>query len=232
MARVVEARNLVVRAGGTLIAGPINLEVYKGEFLVIAGPNGAGKTSLLKALTGLADDVAGYSLVRGSAAYIPQSDMLLPWKTLLENIIFPLIIRGTPRSDALNRARRIAKLLGLMPHLDKYPRQASGGTRRKASVARGLIVGADLLLLDEPFAGLDVAAKGALLDALHNLSKRGITMLLVTHDLLLASRVADRIMVLMPPPEGIIGEYLLKGLDRGERYDVAERIVELISGEG
>ncbi len=231
MDRVVEARGLRVRAGGTLIAGPVDFEIYRGEVVVLAGPNGAGKTSILKALTGLINGVEGYYRVRGTPAYIPQSDMLLPWKTLLDNIVFPLIIRGTPKDRAIERGERIAKLLGLTPHLRKYPRQASGGTRRKASVARGLIVGADILLLDEPFTGLDVAAKGALLEALQSLSREGITMLLVTHDLLLASRIAERILVLMPPPAGLVGEYDLRGMGKAERYSVAERVVELISGK-
>jgi len=229
---IIEARDLMVYAGGTPIAGPATFSVGRGEFTVIAGPNGAGKTSLLKALAGLISSVDGHLSIRGTPAYIPQTDMLLPWKTLLENIILPLIIRGTPRRVAVERARSIAGVLGLSQHLLKYPREASGGTRRKASVARGLVIGADLLLLDEPFAGLDVAAKGALLNALHGLSRDGITLLLVTHDLLLASRVADRLVVLLPPPRGVVSVYLLRGLSGSERYEVAENIVGLIAGEG
>ena len=229
---VIEARNLVVRAGGTPISGPASLRVSRGEIVVIAGPNGAGKTSLLRALAGLADSVEGYYRVRGTPAYIPQSDMLLPWKTLGDNIAFPLLVRGTPREEAWRRVEGVANLLGLKPHLSKYPREASGGTRRKASVARGLVVGADVLLLDEPFAGLDVAAKGALLEGLRRLAGEGITMVLVTHDLLLASRIADRILVLLPPPRGLSAEYSLRGLGRVERYGVAEEVVELITREG
>ncbi|MCE4619878.1 MAG: ATP-binding cassette domain-containing protein [Desulfurococcales archaeon] len=229
---VIEARNLVVGAGGTPISGPATLRASRGEIVVIAGPNGAGKTSLLRALAGLADHVEGYYHIRGTPAYIPQSDMLLPWKTLGDNIAFPLLVRGTPRREAWRRVEGVAGLLGLKPHLSKYPREASGGTRRKASVARGLVVGADVLLLDEPFAGLDVAAKGALLEGLRRLAGEGITMVLVTHDLLLASRIADRILVLLPPPRGLSAEYSLRGLGKAERYGVAEEVVELITREG
>lgn len=229
---MIEAEDLVVAPGGRARMGPATFTVEKGSIVVIAGPNGAGKTTLLKAIAGLVGGVRGRLVVRGTPTYIPQSDMLLPWKTLLDNIILPLRVRGTPREEAVERAKRVARLLGLEEHLGKYPRHASGGTRRKASVARGLVMGADILLLDEPFSGVDVAGKAALIDMLAGLVIGGISIVLVTHDLLLASRIADRIVVLMPPPKGVVGTYDLTGLERGERYGVAEEIVSMLSPHG
>lgn len=229
---VVEARELVVELGGTPRAGPATFNVERGSVVVVAGPNGAGKTTLLRAIAGLVRDVRGKLLVRGTPIYIPQSDLLLPWKTLLDNIILPLTVKGVPREEAVERAQRVSKLLGLTEHLDKYPRHASGGTRRKAAVARGLVMGADILLLDEPFTGVDVAARAALIDMLAGLVLGGLSIILVTHDLYLASRIADRILVLMPPPRGVVEVFELSGLDRSGRYRVAERVVSMISSPG
>ncbi|NOZ30890.1 MAG: ATP-binding cassette domain-containing protein [Crenarchaeota archaeon] len=229
---VVEARELVVELGGTPRAGPATFTVKKGSVVVVAGPNGAGKTTLLKAIAGLVRDVKGELVVRGTPIYIPQSDLLLPWKTLLDNIILPLTVKGVPRREAVERAQRVSKLLGLTEHLEKYPRHASGGTRRKAAVARGLVMGADILLLDEPFTGVDVAARAALIDMLAGLVLGGLSIVLVTHDLYLASRIADRILVLMPPPQGVVEAFDLSGMDRSGRYRVAEKVVSMISSPG
>lgn len=226
---VVEARDLVVEVGGVVRAGPASFSVGKGSLVVVAGPNGAGKTTLLKAVAGVLPGVRGVLRVRGTPAYIPQSDLLLPWRTLLDNIILPLTLRGVPRGVAVERARRVAGLLGLMGHLDKYPRHASGGTRRKAAVARGLVMGADLFLLDEPFSGVDVAARAALIEMLAGLLDRGLSIVLVTHDLYLASRIADRVVVLLPPPRGVVGVFELRGLDSAGRIRVADRVISLIS---
>ncbi|MCE4618492.1 MAG: ATP-binding cassette domain-containing protein [Desulfurococcales archaeon] len=229
---VVETKELVVELGGTPRAGPATFTVERGSVVVVAGPNGAGKTTLLKAIAGLVRDVKGELIVRGTPIYIPQSDLLLPWKTLLDNIILPLTVRGVPRQEAVERAHRVSSLLGLGEHLEKYPRHASGGTRRKAAVARGLVMGADLLLLDEPFTGVDVAARAALIDMLAGLVLGGLSVMLVTHDLYLASRIADKIIVLMPPPRGVVGVFDLVELDRSERYRVAEKVVSMISSSG
>ena len=226
---VVEAKELVVELGETPRAGPASFTVEKGSVVVVAGPNGAGKTTLLKAIAGLVRDVKGELVVRGTPIYIPQSDLLLPWKTLLDNIILPLTVKGVSRQEAVERAHRISKLLGLTEHLEKYPRHASGGTRRKAAVARGLVMGADILLLDEPFTGVDVAARAALIDMLAGLVLGGLSVMLVTHDLYLASRIANKILVLMPPPRGIVEVFDLVELDRSERYRVAEKVVSMIS---
>ncbi len=226
---VIEMRELVAGYDGAPVAGPATLKVSKGEVLMIVGPNGAGKTTLLRTIAGLVEPQSGALTVRGRPHYIPQSDMLLPWKTIGENVILPLTLRGMSREEALRASREIVRILGLGPYLDKYPRHASGGTRRKAAVARGLVAGADIILLDEPFTGVDVASQAALLEALSSLSNRGITIVVVTHQIHLVSRIADRAILLLPYPTGVAREYPLSGLSREERYEVADEVVTDLS---
>ncbi len=217
-----------VYIGGRLASGPATLSLGDGEILMLVGPNGAGKTSLLKAIAGLLP-YRGRMAVEGTPAYIPQRDLLLPWLTLRENIALPLIIEGRPRVEAYSKAENIARRLGLSAYLGLYPAQASGGTRRKASVARGLVAGADLLLMDEPFVGVDAAGLGAITGMLESLKSDGISMIIVTHQIHLVARIADRAVVLLPPPRGVAREYNLRGLEPRERYRVAEEIVEFLS---
>ncbi len=228
MARL-EYRSVVVEAGGRPIAGPASFSVESREIVMVVGPNGAGKTTLLRAAAGLARVSRGEVIVEGTPVYVPQSDMLLPWMTLEENIALPLIVSGIRREEAIARARSIASTLGLTSHLGKLPREASGGTRRKAAVARGLVKGADILLLDEPFTGVDAASLGAILSTLETLRRQGIATVIVTHQIHLVAAIADRAVVLYPPPVGVAKIIDLAGLDRAQRYSAAESIVSLLA---
>jgi len=224
--------NAVVYAGGKPVAGPATFEANPGELVMLVGPNGSGKTSLLKAAVGLAESVEGVVRVEGTPAYVPQGDMLLPWLTLAENIALPLMVRGVPRDKALAEAERIASRLGLSEHLTKLPREASGGTRRKAAVARGLIQGADVLLLDEPFTGVDAAGVGVLLGMLSSLKNQDMALVVVTHQVHAVAAVADAAVALLPPPRGVVARLSLRSLSPGERYEAAERLVSLVAEGG
>jgi len=218
-------KDAVVYAGGRPVAGPA--EAGPGELVMLVGPNGSGKTSLLKAAVGLAELAGGRVEVEGAPAYVPQGDMLLPWLTLAENIALPLLVRGVPRERALAEARRIASRLGLVEHLGKLPREASGGTRRKAAVA--LVQGADVLLLDEPFTGVDAAGVGVLLGMLSSLKAQGIALVVVTHQVHAVVAIADAAVALLPPPRGVVARLSLHGLGPGERYRAADRLVSLVA---
>lgn len=227
MARL-ELDNVEVYIEGKRVSGPATLSVGSGEAIMLVGPNGAGKTSLLKAIAGLLP-YKGRIRREGTPAYIPQRDLLLPWLTLRDNMALPLIVKGRPRGEAYNVTEKIAEKLGLTGYLDLYPSRASGGTRRKASVARGLIAGADILLMDEPFVGVDAAGLGAIIGMLEALRNDGYSMIIVTHQIHLVARIADRAAILLPPPRGLAREYRLRGLSPGERYRVADEIVEFLS---
>lgn len=221
---VVRVRDLRVYLGGALASGPSTLEAGQGEIVMIVGPNGAGKSTLLRAIAGIIppDSYEGSLSVEGRPAYVPQNDMLLPWKTIRENIELGAGNGGVGLEDLYD-------VLGLWEHLDKYPRHVSGGTRRKAAIARGLATGANLLLLDEPFTGVDAASLEAIIKILEDLKSRGITIVIVTHQVFLVSRIASRALLLEPPPRGTSRTWLLEGLSKMERYRVAEEIVAELS---
>jgi len=224
MAPIVEVRGLRVFINGRVVSGPVTLRAERGEIVMIVGPNGAGKTSLLKALAGINGRVEGYARVEGKTAYVPQNDMLLPWKTIRENIELAVYDPGTMAS-----VEELYDALGLREYLDKYPRHASGGTRRKAAIARGLVMGANVLLLDEPFTGVDAASLKAILDIIEKLAKKGLTIIIVTHQIYLVSGVASKALLLEPPPRGTTKTWILDGLTRLERYRVAEDIVSYLA---
>jgi len=224
MATVVEARDLRVYINGRLVSGPATLRAGRGEIVMIVGPNGAGKTSLLKALAGLNGRVDGRLRVEGRTAYVPQNDLLLPWKTIRENIELAI-----PDPGEKGDVEHLYDALGLREYLDKYPRHASGGTRRKAAIARGLVMGANILLLDEPFTGVDAASLKAVLDIIERLAREGLTIIIVTHQIYLVSSVASKAILLEPPPRGTTRSWTLEGLSKLERYRVAEDIVSYLA---
>lgn len=214
LALIVEG--LRVKLGGRPVLGGVSFSIAGGETLVVLGPNGVGKSTLLKAIHGLVP-YEGRVEVSGPTSMIPQSDMLLPWFTIEKNIALPLIARGVPEREALERAREVAKRLGLSEYLGYYPRQVSGGTRRKASIARALAVEATILLLDEPYTGLDINAVMELQGILREIKESGATMVLVSHQIAEAAEVADRAIILKGRPARVAWEEDLRGLKYEEK---------------
>lgn len=214
--------------GGVLVLDGVSLHAGEGEIVGVVGPNGAGKTTLLKIIAGIEDADSGRVRVRGNVGYVPQDPLLLPWKRLRGNIELGLVFRGIPREEARRRALDAARLLGIEEYLDYYPRQVSGGTARKASIARALALDPDVLLLDEPFTGLDLASTEALVKSLEELARRGYTMIIVSHQLDELVRLADRVYVLTPRPARVKWTLDLKGLSGPERVRV---VVETLSSE-
>ncbi len=225
MARVVSLESVEVILGGNTILKDVNLEVDMGEVYAIIGPNGSGKTTLLKVIAGLIEPFSGVVRVKGRASLVPQNDLLLPWLSLRDNILLPYRIHGHIGKDAVERLSTLSRLLRLESFLDLYPRQASGGTRRKAAIARALIVNPDILLLDEPFTGLDVASLNSLVDALARLRGRK-TMILVSHEPYEIARLADRVGLLNGRPARIVDEIELTDMRLGERIETITQFME------
>ncbi len=208
---VIELKALSKSLGGRKILENVNLTVSKGEFYSILGPNGVGKTTLLRIIAGLLKPDSGRLRVEGSVGFVPQSDLLLPWLTLRENIELPLKLRRLEKREIDERVFRATYLVGLDGNLSLYPRQASGGTRRKAAIARALALGADILLLDEPFNGLDVSSLTSLRETLMSL-KGGVTVVLVSHQVYEVAYLSDRVGLLTGRPAMIRVEEVLEGL--------------------
>jgi NitT/TauT family transport system ATP-binding protein len=214
----------------TLALSGIDLAIRAGEFLSIVGPSGCGKTSLLKLLTGLQHPTSGRLLFRGAPVTAPppgigmafQDALLLPWRSVIDNILLPVEILRRPRKDYLARARELLATVGLDGAENRNVWELSGGMRQRVSLCRALITDPAVLLLDEPFAALDAFTREDLWLVLQTLqAKTGSTMVLITHQLAEAVFLSDRVIVLSKRPGTIVHEErveLPRPRDRADAY--------------
>jgi NitT/TauT family transport system ATP-binding protein len=220
---------------GTLALHDATLNVRAGEFVAVVGPSGCGKSTLMKVVTGLWPPTAGTVMVGGREVAGPltivgmafQNPNLLPWRTTLANAMLPLEI-VEPHCSRLKRewpayqakARDLLALVGLKGFEDHFPWQLSGGMQQRASLCRALIHDPSLLMLDEPFAALDMFTREELWLALQNLwLLRQPTVILVTHDLREAVFLADRVLVMSARPGRIIADRAID-LPRPRQLDI------------
>ncbi|EXX89778.1 spermidine/putrescine ABC transporter ATP-binding protein [Paenibacillus darwinianus] len=195
--------------GARLALEGLNLAVGTGEFVSLVGPSGCGKTTVLSLLAGLFPPSRGRVLlsgqpVRGPSArigYMLQQDYLFPWRTIRDNVLIGFDIAGNRNAGASEAADALLAELGLPDAGGRYPHELSGGMRQRAALARTLIAGPDVLLLDEPFSALDMTIKLQLEDLVwETLRKLGKTAVLVTHDLAEAAAMSERVVVLVADP--------------------------------
>ena len=207
------------RAGCVVGVNNASFEVKKGEMLVVMGLSGSGKSTLLRCISRLADATAGniyiegedltsmsdkelIGLRRNKMGMVFQSFALLPHKTVLENIAFPLQVKGNSTKDSIQRAKDMVDLVGLTGRENYFPRELSGGQQQRVGIARSLAVEPDIWFLDEPFSALDPLIRKEMQDEFLRL--QGVlnkTILFVTHDFDEALRLADRIAIMK---DGII----------------------------
>jgi sulfonate transport system ATP-binding protein len=211
-------RRFSVPRGGTYVAlDGASLSVAPGEFVAIVGPTGGGKSTLLNLAAGLIRPSAGTVTSFGQrvdginrrAAYLFQQDVLLPWKTALDNVVLGPLLRRQRRDQAEPLARGWLARVGLRGFENRYPHQLSGGMRKRVALAQSLIVGPEILLMDEPFSSLDVQTRALMEnDLLRIWQDDRKTVLFVTHDLEEAIALADRVLVLSAGPGArIIGAH-------------------------
>jgi ABC-type nitrate/sulfonate/bicarbonate transport system ATPase subunit len=194
----------------------IDLSVRDGEVLAVVGPSGCGKSTLLELLAGLQEPDEGIVSVAGAThaagrraacAYMPQRDLLLPWRDALANAALALECQGVPRADARRRAEPLFERFGLAEFEEARPSELSGGMRQRVAFLRTLLPGRPVLLLDEPFGALDSITRGAMQRWLADaLAQEPRTVLLVTHDVDEAIFLADRVAVLSPRPGRVVAE--------------------------
>ena len=186
----------------TVLEG-VSLRLPAGETLALVGPSGCGKSTLLHLCAGLLDVRSG-EIHNGFArtAMLFQQPTLLPWKTTLDNIALGLKAQGVPGRERLAQATRMGNLLGLDDvALAQFPHQLSGGMQSRAALARALVLSPDLLLLDEPFAALDIGLKAQMHQLLMQEQRsRGLAVLMITHDVTEAVTLADRVLVMAANP--------------------------------
>lgn len=204
----------------------LNLSVQDGEFVAIIGPSGCGKSTLLNVLAGVLEPESGAVYVDGVQvkgvsshfAYMPQNDLLLPWKTILDNVTLYGAIHGK-KKEAKQRALQEFATFGLQGYENAYPDELSGGMRQRAAFLRTALCSADIMLLDEPFGALDVITRNDMQDWLLRLRKElGRTTLLVTHDIDEALYLADRIVVLGGRPANVTREINLTGVEKSRDW--------------
>jgi NitT/TauT family transport system ATP-binding protein len=192
----------------------INMEVSEGSFVTIVGPSGCGKSTLLFIVGGLLEYLEGEIYIYGKLVTKPNPDIvsfifqetsLLPWKNSIENVDFPLELRGVPLSERRKRAEELLSMVGLAEFAKKYPHELSGGMKQRVSIARGLIQNPKLMLLDEPFAALDEQTRTRLgFELLRLWSQTKKTMIFVTHSITEAVLLSNRIIVLSSRPGKIL----------------------------
>jgi len=182
----------------------INLTVERKEIVAIIGPSGCGKSTLLNMIAGLYAPTSGTVVYKGTpvrdvntdVGYMTQKDNLFPWRTMRDNIAFPLELAGVGKNKRAEKADKVIKHVGLDGFENRYPHELSGGMRKRACLARMMLYGAETALLDEPFAALDAQLKLAMHSLLLQLAaESGQTVVLVTHDLMEAVTLADRVLV-------------------------------------
>jgi ABC-type nitrate/sulfonate/bicarbonate transport system ATPase subunit len=199
----------------TALAG-VDLELRADEVLAVVGPSGCGKSTLLELVAGLQEPDAGSVTVlgatgararRASCAYMPQRDLLLPWRDALGNAALALECQGVRRAEARRRAAPLFERFGLAEFERVRPAALSGGMRQRVAFLRTLLPGRPVLLLDEPFGALDSITRASMQEWLAEaLAQEPRTVLLVTHDVEEAIFLADRVVVLSPRPGRVVAE--------------------------
>ena len=204
----------------------IDLYASEGEFVSIVGPSGCGKTTLLNTIAGLQQPESGAVELDGvqdaerlgQVGYMQQKDLLMPWRTVLDNAILGLEVQGMSRREARKRAREHIDAFGLRGFEKLLPYALSGGMRQRAAFLRTVLVSRDVMLLDEPFGALDALTRAELQEWLMELwGSWGKTIILVTHDVDEALLLSDRVYILTPGP-GTVRKVLDVDLPRPRHY--------------
>lgn len=211
---MIEIRNVSMVYGETiesanLVLDDVSLEVRDGEFVTVVGPSGCGKSTLLNLLSGLIAPTTGRLYLDGrpvdgaskNYGYMLQRDLLLDWRTILDNVTLGLEVRGQPRRKARDLAQKYLQFYGLGGFEHRYPSELSGGMRQRAALARTMILNPSILLLDEPFVALDFQTKLILESELaRSVADGRRAVLFITHDVEEAVSLSDRVLVMSRRP--------------------------------
>ena len=194
----------------------ISLSVAEGEFVSIVGPSGCGKSSLLKLVLGLEHPTRGDIAISGCridgptrhAGCVFQSPVLLPWRTIRDNVLLPIDVMKLDRNCAAKRADELLKLVGLAGFEERYPFELSGGMQQRAAIVRALVHDPRLLMMDEPFAALDAMTREQMSVELQRLwMESGKTIVFITHSISEAVFLSDRIVVMSARPGRVIATF-------------------------
>ena len=208
---LIQVKNLTKKfKNGVVALNDCNLDIKKGEVVVIVGPSGSGKSTMLRSLNlleepssgqiffdgvDIADKNVNINLHRQKMGMVFQHFNLFPHKTIMENMTMaPMLTKGVSKEEAKQRARQLLDRVGLGDRGDNYPAQLSGGQKQRIAIVRALAMQPEVMLFDEPTSALDPEMVGEVLDVMQSLAKEGMTMVVVTHEMGFAKEVATRVI--------------------------------------
>jgi ABC-type polar amino acid transport system ATPase subunit len=209
MASIIDMKGVTKNFGSFRALDGIDLQVAEGEIVVVVGPSGSGKSTLIRCINQLEEhgdgtiEVDGHTVQKGSdltairteVGMVFQSFNLFPHLSVLRNVaLAPVRVRGLSWPEAEARARKLLARVGLKDQIEKYPAQLSGGQQQRVGIARALAMEPKVLLFDEPTSALDPEMVGEVLDVMQQLAKTGVTMIVVTHEMGFARKVANRVV--------------------------------------
>ena len=190
-----EIKNLRKRFDDNEVLKDISLSVDKGEVLAIIGPSGSGKSTLLRCLTDLEQEDSGEIIFEGRFGLVFQDFNLFPHHTVMKNITnAPIRVQKRNKDEVYKEARELLKKMGLEDKEEAYPCELSGGQQQRVSIARALAMNPDILFFDEPTSALDPELTGEILNVIRDLAADNMTMVIVTHEMSFAKKVADKVI--------------------------------------
>ena len=230
---IVEVKNInmnfYTKEGELEVLKDVNFNLKEGEILTLLGPSGSGKSTILNILTNLLKPTSGDIKITGNIGYMFQKDNLLEWRNIMDNITIGLEIQGKKDKKSLDRVESLLKTYGLWDFRSMYPKELSGGMRQRVALIRTLSVNPDILLLDEPFSGIDIFTREKFIESLIGYMDNDIGILLTTHELKEVENIVDKVVFLSDGNIKI--EFYVEDVRENEGLSMVEKIREVHEGE-